>query len=276
MCNLYHTSNAHMKSPVSILYKSTDGRYRPVSYPVEPITARCRFIKNASWIHGYYESKTRTICLQCLANLFDFDRQIGKYLFCIWVVSWKHIPEGNCPCKSYQHVYNVLTLHDSQYDVVSKLCACWDVYIQIFCYYITILFILFIYLLAHLGQRPQESLWDDRPSVVGGPSSVSTFDMLYLHSQQAALNHLLYIACPVFENVVRRHIHGHDSVQSQQSAKRWTNPRYFYDKKLHSTCNWINKHGSADQGGRRLQNLLFLHMYIQGLQLSFRCCFFTS
>ena len=35
--------------PVSILYKSTAGRYRPVSYPDGPITARCRFIKNASW-----------------------------------------------------------------------------------------------------------------------------------------------------------------------------------------------------------------------------------
>ena len=33
----------------SILYKSTAGRYRPVSYPDGPITARCRFIKNAYW-----------------------------------------------------------------------------------------------------------------------------------------------------------------------------------------------------------------------------------
>ena len=33
--------------PASILYKSTAGRYRPVSYPNGPITARCRFIKNA-------------------------------------------------------------------------------------------------------------------------------------------------------------------------------------------------------------------------------------
>ena len=35
--------------PVSILYKSTAGCYRPVSYPDGPITARLRFIKNASW-----------------------------------------------------------------------------------------------------------------------------------------------------------------------------------------------------------------------------------
>ena len=35
--------------PVSILYKSITGRYRPVSYPDGLITARYRFIKNASW-----------------------------------------------------------------------------------------------------------------------------------------------------------------------------------------------------------------------------------
>ena len=31
--------------PVSILYKSIAGRYRPVSYPDGPITARYRFIQ---------------------------------------------------------------------------------------------------------------------------------------------------------------------------------------------------------------------------------------
>ena len=34
-------------NPASILYKSIAGRYRPVSYPDGPITARYRFIKNA-------------------------------------------------------------------------------------------------------------------------------------------------------------------------------------------------------------------------------------
>ena len=34
--------------PVSILYKSIAGRYRPVRVADGPITARCRFIKNAS------------------------------------------------------------------------------------------------------------------------------------------------------------------------------------------------------------------------------------
>ena len=40
-------------NPVSILYKSLAGRYRPVSYPDEPLTARYRFIKNASWEFAY-------------------------------------------------------------------------------------------------------------------------------------------------------------------------------------------------------------------------------
>ena len=39
-------------NPASILYKSIAGRYRPVSYPDGPITARYRFIKNADWESG--------------------------------------------------------------------------------------------------------------------------------------------------------------------------------------------------------------------------------
>ena len=34
---------------VSILHKSTAGHYQPVRIADGPITARCRFIKNASW-----------------------------------------------------------------------------------------------------------------------------------------------------------------------------------------------------------------------------------
>ena len=41
----YSTGN----NPASILSKSIAGRYRPVSYPDGPITARYRFIKNAYW-----------------------------------------------------------------------------------------------------------------------------------------------------------------------------------------------------------------------------------
>ena len=36
--------------PVSILHKSTAGRYRPVRVADGPITARCRFMKKASWV----------------------------------------------------------------------------------------------------------------------------------------------------------------------------------------------------------------------------------
>ena len=40
--------------PVSILYKSIAGRYRPVSYPDGPITACYRFIKNDDWAVNKY------------------------------------------------------------------------------------------------------------------------------------------------------------------------------------------------------------------------------
>ena len=46
-------------NPTSILYKSTAGCYRPVSYPDGPIMARCRFIKNAYW-----EARPRSIVLR--------------------------------------------------------------------------------------------------------------------------------------------------------------------------------------------------------------------
>ena len=38
--------------PIRILHKSTAGRYRPVRVADGPITARCGFIKNASWDDG--------------------------------------------------------------------------------------------------------------------------------------------------------------------------------------------------------------------------------
>ena len=39
----------YLHDPVSILYKSIAGRYRPVRVADGPITAHYRFIKNASW-----------------------------------------------------------------------------------------------------------------------------------------------------------------------------------------------------------------------------------
>ena len=47
--NYFLTENYIEKTPASILYKSIAGRYRPVSYPDGPITARYIFIKNAYW-----------------------------------------------------------------------------------------------------------------------------------------------------------------------------------------------------------------------------------
>ena len=43
-------SPSFFTSPAGILYKSIAGRYRPVSYPDGPITARYKFIKNAYWV----------------------------------------------------------------------------------------------------------------------------------------------------------------------------------------------------------------------------------
>ena len=60
-------------SPVSILYKSIAGRYRPVRVAGGPITARYRFIKNASWVLAAQSEKDlsikqcelRRFCLSC-------------------------------------------------------------------------------------------------------------------------------------------------------------------------------------------------------------------
>ena len=49
--NLIKLKNIQANFPASILYKSTAGGYRPVSYP--DITARCIFIKNAYWVNPF-------------------------------------------------------------------------------------------------------------------------------------------------------------------------------------------------------------------------------
>ena len=46
---VHSQSHRNMHNPGSMLYKSIAGRYRPVRVSDGPITARCRFIKNASW-----------------------------------------------------------------------------------------------------------------------------------------------------------------------------------------------------------------------------------
>ena len=64
-------------APASILYKSTAGRYRPVSYPDGPITTSCRFIKNAYCgivekkvylIYSKYSEK-KSLSKQCRSEL---------------------------------------------------------------------------------------------------------------------------------------------------------------------------------------------------------------
>ena len=50
-------------NPANILNKSIAGRYRPVSYPDGPITARYRFIKNAYWDDTGYKKKNATCML---------------------------------------------------------------------------------------------------------------------------------------------------------------------------------------------------------------------
>ena len=76
--------------PASILYKSTAGRYRPVSYPDGPITARYRLMKNAYWVCSPWKhslvsnnpnSGQRMPCLDCTDAQADLD-------FCC-----PHIPE---------------------------------------------------------------------------------------------------------------------------------------------------------------------------------------
>ena len=54
------------KNPVSILHKSIAGRYRRVRIADGPITARCRFMKNASWEQYSY-------CIKLLSDKFDIN-----------------------------------------------------------------------------------------------------------------------------------------------------------------------------------------------------------
>ena len=74
--------------PASILYKSTEGRYRPVSYPDGPITARCRFIKNS-----YPDGSTTARC-RFIKNAYWVDPDETSHLQCFqkylcWSVGMK-------------------------------------------------------------------------------------------------------------------------------------------------------------------------------------------
>ena len=71
--------------PVSILHKSIAGRYRPVRVADGPITARCRFIKNASCFLFYITEITFfTSCvLSCTHRPFSqgiFGYELYKFV----------------------------------------------------------------------------------------------------------------------------------------------------------------------------------------------------
>ena len=83
--------------PVSILYKSIEGRYQPVRVADGPITARYRFIKNAFWVVALLFfvcalSVTIYLCF-LLVSLEGYD----KWLWLFW-----HIFNTIFPYNKYQ------------------------------------------------------------------------------------------------------------------------------------------------------------------------------
>ena len=98
------SSNQRRPNPACILYKSTSGRYRPVSYPDRPITARYWFIKNAYWevrcIHKKYAFVRCTPSMLPLFKTMDFkinfdlvniffSLALNQVCFCIYGVHHK-------------------------------------------------------------------------------------------------------------------------------------------------------------------------------------------
>ena len=87
------------KNPVSILYKSIADRYRPVRVADGPITARCRFIKNASWeltisdfahVQGDMEnhcSHTLQSCFLCSAHVLFSNKDMISH-------GYSHVRQG--------------------------------------------------------------------------------------------------------------------------------------------------------------------------------------
>ena len=66
--------------PVSILYKSIAGRYRPVRVADGPITARYRFIKNASWVVlAVTQNEYNIFTTYCAINSLSCKSITGKH-----------------------------------------------------------------------------------------------------------------------------------------------------------------------------------------------------
>ena len=90
--------------PVSILYKSIAGRYRPVRVADGPRTARCRFIKNASWVAFISLYKVRCFILKYKTLHFvgrELSRFWTRFFFCTYFlyiykdyVTWDLITAG--------------------------------------------------------------------------------------------------------------------------------------------------------------------------------------
>ena len=81
-------------NPVSILYKSKASRYRPIRVADGPITARYRFIKNASWLNAgesVFTAKflTGSICLYSVFKLLATDEQNITVPLCRTEISHK-------------------------------------------------------------------------------------------------------------------------------------------------------------------------------------------
>ena len=71
---------------VSILYKSVAGRYRPVRVADGPITARYRFINNASWVAVYW-SRAENIAADWVSScVFCLAEYMRSVLLCIRAV----------------------------------------------------------------------------------------------------------------------------------------------------------------------------------------------
>ena len=100
--------------PVSVLHKSIAGRYPPVSVADGPITARCRFMQNASWEVCYslihlcrVNSSTLILCTSpfptkaCLVS-FYYYHILEKFLYLTQIMY---------PDQTIQNVASDLGLH---------------------------------------------------------------------------------------------------------------------------------------------------------------------
>ena len=98
--------------PVSILYKSIAGRYRPVRVADGPITVRYRFIKNASWVclfmSSTFQSNMALVLSLFLPHLFfrynskAMSRGIG--ISCLHI----HIFTDFCSTSKIEYLFRCL------------------------------------------------------------------------------------------------------------------------------------------------------------------------